>query len=1038
MVPTLRNAAAFVVLLSSTAACFAADLSAVAVFKDRYAPPECVDLDHLNESASAGVSAVWIWSSDVAPFRSDLSEARRNVRRPTAVWLSVRIEGGADRHLTLRAAPVAMWEEVPEELLPSIVIAVGARGFSVVRMPIDDKAPSRLRLIGSRWGSWWLDVPPGKRSVTITPLAAADRALEIRTEEGETIPRARLSLLDEGAERGDFRKLADYRSDAHGRMLLPGLPDAGPATLLFAAADRAPRVLERTPSLIPSEVTLPRGSRVVGKLIVADGLPVPDAVVTIRTWASDLLPLPLVRVSKSDTQGRWEVGALPQGKAEWDVSAAGFADVTRGVTIDNESVDLGTVTLEPGTTAEVVVNDDRGEPVPSASIVIGARAAAVTDDKGRAWLHVGAKGSVDIRVTAEHCLPATASIDAPTTRPIKVVLRRAFRLTGRFVDAAGTPISDGRARAEEGPRFETKQIQPDGRFDLDLQPDRNIQVELLSPRAAVAKLDVAKGDPGETRDVGDVIAPPGLLVTGRVIRASDGSPVAAARAWLPRPSESGPLMAWAFRDLLETVSGADGSFALTGVPAVPFLLRIEAPSLASVRRAVSPQPGAGSVDLGDIALAGGTTLIVHIDSAHGEDVVARVDTGGSGLSIDMLSAPFSGGKASVANVPSGPVVVSAWRKRDMLCREQITVPAGQSDLEVDCATRRVTVRGSVKIGGHPAGPGTLVWLTPLPPDLPTGIFSFGSGAAQQQHVFSPESPRETAEVGFDGRFEGPHVFPGAWEVLWMSEAGRAIGPRQVVVPDVPVYPLDLEYPGVALDGIVLDSSRRAVKGAEVRDINRRGFAISRDDGSFTLAGPEAGMWHVQARYRGQASAVTDAVVEENTARAFVELILKADEGKVRVSLDTKDGRARGAMVFIETENGRLDLTSADQTGIAAFRLLPPFPQRVRVAASFAGRWAFGDWMEWDEATKGEINLKFGAAGSVVLRSKRAAGLVMVTSANGWRVDRLFQWLGAFLLLQSDGDVAMSGLPPGTYTFGASNQQRIVSVQANKTTEVVFD
>jgi hypothetical protein len=752
-------------------------------------------------------------------------------------------------------------------------------------------------------------------------------------------------------------------------------------------------------------------------------------------WASDLLPIPLVRSSSSDADGKWDITALPDGKAEWQASAAGFADETRTLTIENQAVDLGRIILEPAVVAHILVSDDRGEPVTGASFGIGPKIAATTDTKGRARLTVAARQTLDVRVSAPHHRSRTATIDSRSGVQ-KVVLQRAFRVLARFV-AGGMPVSEGHIRAKQGPIFESTDINPHGTFELDLEADTDYELELLSPHAAVAKLNVGKGTPGEIRDLGDIVAPHSLFVRGRLIRETDRAPVAGARVWLPRPSSSGPLMAWAFRDLLETKSDPDGRFELSGVPESPFLLRIEAPSLAPMRRAITPESGSDSLDLGDLFLAHGTTVIVHLEGDQGNEAVARVDTGGYGLKIDSLTAPFSSGTATVTNVPTGPVVVSAWRKREMLCREDVVVSAEHTEIEMSCTARKVSVTGMVTVGGRAPGQGTVVWLTPVPPDLPTGIFNYGSGSLTQQQVFSPESPQETADVGLDGLYQA-RLTPGSWEVIWMPENGRAVGPRLVTIPAVAVHYLNLDYPGLTVEGVVLDSSRSRIKGAEVRDIVDRGFAVTREDGSFTLAGPDAGTWRLQARYRGDASAVAEVVVEAGKERPFIELILKADESNVRVSVETNGGRASGAMVFLETDSGRIDLASTDQTGSATLRVIPPFPERVRVAASAGGVWSFGDWTPWKNATRDALTLNIAPAGGIVLRTKGPTGPVVISSANGWRVDRLLQWFGAFLNLTPGTEVTVSGLPPGTYTFAVASQRRTVSVEREKILGIVFD
>ena len=402
--------------------------------------------------------------------------------------------------------------------------------------------------------------------------------------------------------------------------------------------------------------------------------------------------------------------------------------------------------------------------------------------------------------------------------------------------------------------------------------------------------------------------------------------------------------------------------------------------------------------------------------------------------MDSLTARFSEGKATITNVPAGHVVVSAWRQREMLCRKDVTVAEESGAIDVTCVSQKVRLSGSVTIAGKPAGPGTIVWLTPVPSDLPTGVFTFGSGALQQQHVFTPDAAQETAEVAANGRFEGPSVFAGAWDVIWMPEGGRALGPRRITIPDVPEQRLNLDYPAVTIEGVVTDENGNRVAGAEVRDLGGRGFARTRDDGTFTLAGPDPGIWRVQARYRDRASTVVETMVTEDRERPFIELALRPVNDDIRVSVE---GRM-SAVVFLETDQGRIDLATTDLNGLAAFRLVPPLPQRVRVAAVTGGMWAFGDWISWTYATTDRITLKLATSGNIVVRTKSASGPVAITSMDGWRIDRLFQWLGTFLNVGTHSEVIVAGLPEGTYVLTLGNQSRTVSIERERAAEANFD
>ena len=522
-----------ILLLLTANAALAADHFAVAVFKDRFTPPQRVDADKVPDD----VEAVWLWTNDTPPRRVEINAVEQ--KQPTLPrWLTVHAEPARTREpLRLIAAPIAMWEEVPEDLLPSFPVK------EKLRIPIDASSRWRVRLRGAKLGSWWIDVPPGASATRVTATAALDRSLQVRSEEGRGIAAIRLSVLDEGAERGDFRKLADYRSDAHGNFVLPSVPDTAGITLIFGSADRAPKVMATEPSAIPPRVILPRGSRVTGKLADSNGFPVAEANITLRAYASDTLPLPIIRRTTTAADGSWRIAALPEGKAEIEASALTFADLKQVVAIRGE-VDLGTLTLQPAVAAELLVTDENGDAVSGATISAGAKTAAMTDGKGHASVKAAAGESLGLRVSAPHHRTKMVNIDSPPPKLSRIVLQRSFRVTGRFVDSSGGAIPEAHARSKSASKIETADVAPDGRFDLDLEPAADYHIELFSPTTAVAAVDVPKGNAGDVRDLGDVVAPRSLTIRGRLRRESDGVPVAGARVWLPRPSEAGPLMAW--------------------------------------------------------------------------------------------------------------------------------------------------------------------------------------------------------------------------------------------------------------------------------------------------------------------------------------------------------------------------------------------------------------------------------------------------------------------------------------------------------------
>ncbi|HYC92920.1 MAG TPA: carboxypeptidase-like regulatory domain-containing protein [Thermoanaerobaculia bacterium] len=1022
----MRLLAAAVLLLSTVAH---AD-DAVVIFTDRNEPPRKITAGTLQD-VKAEIATVWVWSDAVPPRRTDAAGAAPALKRSAEGKLEVRVDRQRlpkETRLRLIAAPQQAWEEVPEDFLPSWVVTAGES----VTVPVDRGATWRVRLAGPGFGTWWTDVPPGRGAVVLSPIEAADRTIRFETEKGRPLAAARLSLLDEAAERGKFAKLADYRSEPkNGRVVIAALPDTAKLTLVGSAFDRAPHVAEARPSAFPERMVIHPGAVVRSRLVDRDGKPIPGAETGVRTWVAETLSVPLLRTATTKADGTGEVTALPAGRAEWRATAPGYAPASRPLRLALDgAIDLGTIVLEPAGAIAVRVRDDRGEPV-RASIAVNDGTAVTANAKGEATLPVIAGQPFEIAAAAPLHRRVTREVHAPFPPVVELELTRAFRVTGRIVDANGAGIPQATIRAIQGTSFSNHEGGPDGRFEIELDPGLEHRLEIRSPTTALVQREVAAGSPGEQRELGDVTAPAGLVVTGRLVRAGDRTSVAGARIWLPRPSEAGPLMAWAFRDVLQTESGADGTFELRGLPATPVTVRIDAPSLAPARQRVTPEAGAARVDLGEIALAAGATVSVILEGDSGDGATARVDLGGSGMPMDLLSAAFTNGRAIVPAVPAGAVMVSAARGKETLCRQQATVPADVSEFQVVCRARMVRVEGSVTVGGRPAALGTVVLVPPLDDGVATGIFESGRGGYRQQQVFSSGSGGHSAEVGHDGRFTFARVLPGAWEVFWMPERGRALAPRRVEIPAADVHPLALQYPGIALRGTVVDAEQRPVADADVRDMRGEAFARTAPDGTFVLAGPAAGTWQVQARHRDRRSRVVTVEVREDRLPEPLALVLEPSADVVRANVPA------GSLLFVETQPGALRIANADANGVAELRFQHPLPTRIRIAAAVGGALLLGEWTPFDAAVSDGLTLQPGPTGTLHVRTKERSGSVTIASGSGWRVDRLLQWLGAFPSVTPEVPLTLQ-LPAGTYEVTFGNQTRVVSVERDRAREATFD
>ncbi len=559
-------------------------------------------------------------------------------------------------------------------------------------------------------------------------------------------------------------------------------------------------------------------------------------------------------------------------------------------------------------------------------------------------------------------------------------------------------------------------------------------------------MTLPSGAPGEVLDLGDLQAPPGAILTGRVVRADDGSAVAGARIWLPRPSGEGPLLAWASGDLLEARSDERGSFRLAGLAPGPALLRIDAAGLARAHLEISP--GEEPVDLGEVRLAEGVDLRVRAEGS-GEGALARVDLRGDWLELDMRSVPLREGQAEFLHLPPGKVTVSVIAGRRLLCEREVVLEAvlEGGPAEVDCAADPLTVEGIVTAGGIPDGPGTLIWMPPAattPGEVQTVVSPAG---LRQQKMLGGGRPQVDVPVAPDGSFRTRDLTPGSWRVSWLphlsSSAGSSSAPQAVEIPRGEKYETRLDFPGAGVEGLVTDEDR-PVEGARVRELATGALAVTGTDGRFHLTGLEAGLVRLQARREERASPVVELRIESGRRPDPVHLPLReAADPEIRVTvlsaaLSGEAAPVPGALVFLQEEGRGERILTTGADGRAVLRIEPPFPPRVRLAATAGNLWVLGSWKSWEDAGEGIVLALAGAAGSLRAVSEDAQGPLRIVSQDGWDLSWLLTRLGGRPELTPELPWRLDGLPAGTYTVTLGEASRSVRVQEGETAEARFE
>jgi hypothetical protein len=869
----------------------------------------------------------------------------------------------------------------------------------------------------------------------LTAAPTVDRATALADLEGGAVTGGLTVLAD---ERGRQRVVAQYRSEEDGTIVLPALPDDHELTLVVSAPGYASRALAVWPSALPPKLRLGLGASLAGRLVDPQGEPVAGATVEAEAWLDPSSSAFAARRALSGEDGRFLLESLPRAEAVLAIRHPDFAERRETRALEGPRLDLGDLELLPARTLALRVVDDEEVPLAGATVRPAAGPTVTTGSRGRALLRMPAQGGLAISVDAPGHLPAQQHLEPSREPEPRVVLQRAFQVEGRLVDSSGGAVAEGSLRVRTGRSYDEETLDPEGRFRLDLVPGKEVLLILRSPATREVRVSVPPGAAGEVRDLGDLTAARGMTVRGRLVRDADGSAVAGARIWTPRPTEEGDVLAWYHGDLVSATSDDTGAFTLTGLPPRQALLRFEASGLARGHRRVEPPAEGDVMDLGEISLFAGSDLLVLIDGETEDgalgQVVARVDLLGGWQELDMLTATVVEGEALIRRVPPGRALVTVVRGRDLLCERRVEVESGAEVQEVACRRESSRVSGRVLRGGEPVSRGRLTWLPP-PTASPALILNRSTplGASRQQ-VFGGGRPQVDVEVDAGGYFATDSLSPGPWEVLYLSDSGAVTAPKTVELADAPQQEIEIRFPAAGITGVVMDEDGAPVAGARVEELASRGFTLSRSDGRFELEGLGPGLHRLVARLGERRSAVADVEVDPVEAPEPVTLELRERE-EDRLEITVFDERAleggglvAGAFLVLEGDAGAQRLTMTGQDGRGVVQLTPPLPQRVRAAALADGRWALGPWVELEQARREGLQLSLGAVGAVELQPGEAQGIPAIVSADGWDLAGLLARLGTPPILRPGQPLTVSGLPEGSYRVVLGDFQALATVR----------
>ncbi len=128
----------------------------------------------------------------------------------------------------------------------------------------------------------------------------------------------------------------------------------------------------------------------------------------------------------------------------------------------------------------------------------------MTDQRGQGEL-VGVPGATfTVTAKAPGYLEARQTLRPPLPETLRLMLRRAFQVTGRMITEDGLAVDDGTVRITVGNHYREETLSAAGTFDLTTEPGVAVGLELRTPTTVPLRLALDAGFPGERRDLGEV------------------------------------------------------------------------------------------------------------------------------------------------------------------------------------------------------------------------------------------------------------------------------------------------------------------------------------------------------------------------------------------------------------------------------------------------------------------------------------------------------------------------------------------------------
>ncbi|MCU1244147.1 MAG: hypothetical protein JWN02_57, partial [Acidobacteria bacterium] len=700
--------------------------------------------------------ALWSWSDSCAPLRqADVATPVCTAVAPVEIRLTTRTKlplGGTE----LRWGTKEMLAALPDALLPlAFADAMGKAVLSAAK-----GSELFVRAAGPKLASGWTVVKASGSTIPVGEGVPVD----IKIAEGGGNPARHARLEIRTAELPQPEALA-FRGSGEGRVRLPPIPGGVFVKVMGWSDAGAPSAVTVPASRIPSSLDLPRGYEVSGRTIDEGEKPLAAVAFSVRFLVGSER-IELVKRALSDRKGAFVARGIPAGPMQWTAAREPLATLSAVLRVSDD-VDLGAIVLGKARDVTVRVVGDKSAPLAGAS-VSAPGVTASTDARGMARLPRVPAEEVTVSVKARGYLDAEERIGPRAASPVTVHAIRGATVRAHLVRAGdGKPAGPGSASYQLDGMSSSADFGDDGVLEIDGLPGGALSLVVRADDASPFHVPRRTVREGEVVDLGTLRLDRGLSIIGRTLDGDSGRPLANVVVRALRPGAVTPAVAYIQQDWVEGHSDTDGLFRVGGLAPGAYSLWTQAGGHAPYVKASVQLDGSladGQLDLGDLSIPAGRTLLVHCRPAERCGSEARMVL--EGADWLPMTASMADGEATMAPLPAGGGLLRLSDRRGTITERDIAISAIEPVTTVDIRLQGVRVSGEVWRGGRAVSGGRVTLKS-------SGGASFfvqigqptSAGNIGDETVGS--LPRVTsAEVSAEGRFTVEDLAPGNYGVSW--------------------------------------------------------------------------------------------------------------------------------------------------------------------------------------------------------------------------------------------------------------------------------